>query len=781
MPPNVDPTDHLLSDVTQRLQALNRSQTSLASMTSSRSMPVARPSGSRGAKYSCDLCLKHCSSSTQMHLHRQTHVMENMAVRLKSSKAASSPEGLKAKESHARQHDLEELSLGPPKGKLESFLNGGRQKIRRGKAHLAPKAQISSFFAGRKTSQRSASSGDSGYESMDRPDPVADLLGMKVKEAKGRGSVNDLFGAQTAAIAKLNAVKNSKVQAEIVTQSAYFDRRRSDEINKFKRFSKQIDQTPLLKHTDAIREDRGASSSAFKPPAAGGRKPAVESRLLPIEPPKPAESNKHLGISMMASAMSSTDDVLGELVSPTSYRSRMESCRQSGASMSDGELSFMGVRAPSLYSVNLRDADNDGVAERLAHNVVKRCLDLQSQRTIRSRTASRQDSNQSTPPTSARHTPATSVSSTSKRSRGKDEVGEDPDDDVRRRDSDSKRSRLEVQQALKLFACPYSKYDPQRFSELNVVEKEYRRCSCCYLRDIPRIKQHLYRVHRRPEYYCGSCFDSFKSRELLDVHVRQRPSCELRAPKYEEKMTDDQLNSIKRRIVKGDPCELWFNIFKTLFPSAPRPLSPYASDNDPTSVNHFVTLFRWFGPEELLNLMRDRREQMDGGLQTLEAPTQAIVDEAFEIALPAYLQSSQPQPEGGRAPLSITEPGDLVRVQSAGSGYIIGPGVPPRSQPAPIVPMTSSFTVLNEAATSINNPYAPLGQHFDGSQMPSLDENAVYAGHSWTDTTFDPAEVTHAFEAYGSAVNNKPLPVSNAAAVAEVVVEDFFDFLSYRS
>ena len=107
--------------------------------------------------------------------------------------------------------------------------------------------------------------------------------------------------------------------------------------------------------------------------------------------------------------------------------------------MSDGELSFMGVRAPSLYSVNMRDTESDSIAERLAQNVVKRCLDFECQRRIRSRTTSRHDSNQSTPPVSARHTPATSVSSTSKRSRGKGEGSEDPeDDDTRRRDSDAK-------------------------------------------------------------------------------------------------------------------------------------------------------------------------------------------------------------------------------------------------------------------------------------------------------------------------------------------------------
>ena len=113
MPPNIEPTDQILSDVTQRLQALNRSQTSLASMTSSRSMPVARASGTRATKHACDLCLKQCTSSTQLQFHRQTHVMENMAVRLKSSKAANSPEGLKAKEEHARQSDLERAVIGP--------------------------------------------------------------------------------------------------------------------------------------------------------------------------------------------------------------------------------------------------------------------------------------------------------------------------------------------------------------------------------------------------------------------------------------------------------------------------------------------------------------------------------------------------------------------------------------------------------------------------------------------------------------------------------------------
>jgi hypothetical protein len=39
-----------------------------------------------------------------------------------------------------------------------------------------------------------------------------------------------------------------------------------------------------------------------------------------------------------------------------------------------------------------------------------------------------------------------------------------------------------------LWACPYSKFDPFRYSGRNLLETEYRRCSNHYLLDIPRLK-----------------------------------------------------------------------------------------------------------------------------------------------------------------------------------------------------------------------------------------------------------------------------------------------------
>jgi hypothetical protein len=88
-----------------------------------------------------------------------------------------------------------------------------------------------------------------------------------------------------------------------------------------------------------------------------------------------------------------------------------------------------------------------------------------------------------------------------------------------------------------LFACPYSKSDPLRYSQWNPVEMNYRGCSSRCLRDISRVKQHLYRVHRRPDHYCGNCFQEFDTQDLLDAHSRQQPACEVSQSPFSEKMT----------------------------------------------------------------------------------------------------------------------------------------------------------------------------------------------------------------------------------------------------
>ena len=92
------------------------------------------------------------------------------------------------------------------------------------------------------------------------------------------------------------------------------------------------------------------------------------------------------------------------------------------------------------------------------------------------------------------------------------------------------------------------------------------------------IRQHLYRVHSRPEHYCNRCFSVFKDGEALEAHARSSDICENCETKPAERfpgtMSEKQLSEIKRKRPGEDGVQAWFSIYKTLFPSTPPPPSP---------------------------------------------------------------------------------------------------------------------------------------------------------------------------------------------------------------
>lgn len=181
----------------------------------------------------------------------------------------------------------------------------------------------------------------------------------------------------------------------------------------------------------------------------------------------------------------------------------------------------------------------------------------------------------------------------------------------------------------RLLACPYCKYDPIRYSERNQEEKEYRRCASSYLTAISRLKQHLYRVHKRPEHHCVSCFTVFVSKELLDGHTRQRPSCELRPPQFEEKMTFEQFTQIKRRAPAQDPSDTWFAIFRILFPGTALPHSPYVDSVSPEVIQDFLDYFYRQAQSRLSDLIRTELQ----GRMLMQGDQQRILDSALESAI----------------------------------------------------------------------------------------------------------------------------------------------------
>jgi hypothetical protein len=181
----------------------------------------------------------------------------------------------------------------------------------------------------------------------------------------------------------------------------------------------------------------------------------------------------------------------------------------------------------------------------------------------------------------------------------------------------------------RLLACPYCKYDPIRYSERNQEERDYRRCASSYLATISRLKQHLYRVHKRPEHHCVSCFTVFVSKELLDSHTRQRPSCELRPPQFEEKMTFEQFTQIKRRAPAQDPSDTWFAIFRILFPGTALPHSPYVDSVSPEVIQDFLDYFHRQAQSRLSDLIRTELQ----GRMLMQGDQQRILDSALESAI----------------------------------------------------------------------------------------------------------------------------------------------------
>jgi len=185
----------------------------------------------------------------------------------------------------------------------------------------------------------------------------------------------------------------------------------------------------------------------------------------------------------------------------------------------------------------------------------------------------------------------------SHRARG---VEDDDEGDTRR----SKRARLCHSTSAateRLLACPYAKYDPNRYSERNSNpnEKHYRGCASRHLTSIARVKQHLYRAHRRPDHHCSCCFSRFDDDKKLAEHNRQRPPCDVADCPFEERMTVDQYKAVKRRDIGKNRVEAWFDIFKILFPGAATPLEPYADSAPAEAIDDFLAFFQREAPSRL--------------------------------------------------------------------------------------------------------------------------------------------------------------------------------------
>lgn len=269
----------------------------------------------------------------------------------------------------------------------------------------------------------------------------------------------------------------------------------------------------------------------------------------------------------------------------------------------------------------------------LVERLVQRCVDLYHGE-FRSCTESHSEPSSSTSQQNIGETPATSQSGSLKRRRQSDKEDGDDYRDGKEDTGPTKRQSRSVSNNVRLWACPYTKFDPIRYSEHNQQdEKAYRKCASATLTDISCVKQHLRRTHREPSYFCGKCYEAFRVKKDLLQH--NQVNCQSGTPKYQEMMTEEQYLLIPKYLTNTVPS--WYTIFNILFEDATQPTSPYVSICDAATIQQFVDLFRLTGPEEFLELLRTRLERDPQSLH-LNTSLRALIEETFEVAFPEYLQ-----------------------------------------------------------------------------------------------------------------------------------------------
>lgn len=114
-----------------------------------------------------------------------------------------------------------------------------------------------------------------------------------------------------------------------------------------------------------------------------------------------------------------------------------------------------------------------------------------------------------------------------------------------------------------LLACPFQRLDARK----------YHKCSKYLLRRIKDVKQHIYRCHKQPEYYCAICFHVFGTALERDDHIRQARCTKRPVPAFHG-ISDEQRRMLGRKVSSTlDMEEQWFEIWGVIFPGQKRPKS----------------------------------------------------------------------------------------------------------------------------------------------------------------------------------------------------------------
>ncbi|KAK1633492.1 hypothetical protein BDP81DRAFT_494783 [Colletotrichum phormii] len=176
-----------------------------------------------------------------------------------------------------------------------------------------------------------------------------------------------------------------------------------------------------------------------------------------------------------------------------------------------------------------------------------------------------------------------------------------------------------------IFACPY--YKENHLKHLQCLRIELKR-----MKD---VKQHLNRKHRRPSYYCPTCWMIFDQETDRDLHVAQRGCLGQEQARYEG-ISEEQSRQLTRKADRRlSEEQQWFTVWDIVFPDIPHPDSPHLGNQIEESMVMIHDFWGASGRSLVSRALRQRglvsdlpRLDGNGELESLLAETlESVVEE----------------------------------------------------------------------------------------------------------------------------------------------------------
>lgn len=209
-----------------------------------------------------------------------------------------------------------------------------------------------------------------------------------------------------------------------------------------------------------------------------------------------------------------------------------------------------------------------------------------------------------------------------------DSSGNGDDDDEDNGDDRSSMSGRILGHSRYFFACPFMKWRPQHF---------FKSCGV-HLTTISHVKDHLEKKHY--SLHCPTCLRVFHGKIALRSHVNL--GCSRPPVPVANFVTVEQLTVIKKRPYKYEGCEeQWRNIFKTLFPNEPQPLTPYLDPPMNEVMRHLTDYVSRRGSEFLRRLQHEMSIDNSTAYETPEAQFKAVWDDWFPRIFSQYMSQDE--------------------------------------------------------------------------------------------------------------------------------------------